>query len=72
MTVASWFRRISKIQSSVVEKFTEEGFIFYTNYNSEKGKAIEANLKYLFFWHSMERQVIIKGWPKGLQKSFLM
>jgi pyridoxamine 5'-phosphate oxidase len=47
----------------LLKKFTEEGFIFYTNYNSEKGKAIEANPKICisFFWHSMERQVIIKG-----------
>ncbi|MEZ7499502.1 pyridoxamine 5'-phosphate oxidase [Flavobacterium sp. Arc3] len=47
----------------LLKKFTEEGFIFYTNYNSEKGKAIKANPKIClsFFWHSMERQVIIKG-----------
>jgi pyridoxamine 5'-phosphate oxidase len=47
----------------LLKKFTEEGFIFYTNYNSEKGKAIEANPQIClsFFWHSMERQVIIKG-----------
>lgn len=47
----------------LLKKFTEEGFIFYTNYNSEKGKAIDANPKMClsFFWHSMERQVIIKG-----------
>lgn len=47
----------------LLKKFTEEGFVFYTNYNSEKGKAIEANPKIClsFFWHSMERQVIIKG-----------
>jgi pyridoxamine 5'-phosphate oxidase len=47
----------------LLKKFNEEGFIFYTNYNSEKGKAITANPKVClsFFWHSMERQVIIKG-----------
>lgn len=47
----------------LLKKFTEEGFIFYTNYNSEKGKAIAVNPKIClsFFWHSMERQVIIKG-----------
>lgn len=47
----------------LLKKFNEEGFIFYTNYESEKGKAIEANPKIClsFFWHSMERQVIIKG-----------
>jgi pyridoxamine 5'-phosphate oxidase len=47
----------------LLKKFNEEGFVFYTNYQSEKGKAIELNPKVClsFFWHSMERQVIIKG-----------
>ncbi|MFM2213388.1 MAG: Pyridoxine/pyridoxamine 5-phosphate oxidase [Bacteroidota bacterium] len=47
----------------LLKKFDEEGFVFYTNYNSEKGKAIANNPKVClsFFWHSMERQVIIKG-----------
>ncbi|GAA4757853.1 MULTISPECIES: pyridoxamine 5'-phosphate oxidase [Flavobacterium] len=47
----------------LLKHFSYEGFIFYTNYNSEKGKAIEANpnICLSFFWHSMERQVIIKG-----------
>ena len=47
----------------LLKKFTEEGFIFYTNYNSEKGKAIaqNPNVCLSFFWHTLERQVIIKG-----------
>lgn len=47
----------------LLKKFYEEGFVFYTNYNSEKGRAIAANPRVClsFFWHSMERQVIIKG-----------
>jgi pyridoxamine 5'-phosphate oxidase len=47
----------------LLKKYSEEGFIFYTNYNSEKGKAItnNPNVCLSFFWHSMERQVIIKG-----------
>jgi pyridoxamine 5'-phosphate oxidase len=47
----------------LLKKFSEEGFIFYTNYNSEKGKAIAANphVCLSFFWQEMERQVIIKG-----------
>jgi pyridoxamine 5'-phosphate oxidase len=32
----------------LLKKFTEEGFIFYTNYNS-KGKAIEANPQICLF-----------------------
>jgi pyridoxamine 5'-phosphate oxidase len=47
----------------LLKQFTFEGFIFYTNYNSEKGRAIAANPNVClsFFWHEMERQVIIKG-----------
>jgi pyridoxamine 5'-phosphate oxidase len=47
----------------LLKKYTHEGFIFYTNYNSEKGKAIAANPNVClsFFWHSAERQIIIKG-----------
>jgi pyridoxamine 5'-phosphate oxidase len=47
----------------LLKNFNEEGFIFYTNYNSEKGKAIDnnPNICLSFFWTTMERQVIIKG-----------
>ena len=47
----------------LLKKYTFEGFIFYTNYDSEKGKAISnnPNICLSFFWHTMERQVIIKG-----------
>ncbi|WP_036383443.1 pyridoxamine 5'-phosphate oxidase [Muricauda sp. MAR_2010_75] len=47
----------------LLKKYTHEGFIFYTNYNSEKGKAIAQNpaVCLSFFWPNMERQVIIKG-----------
>ena len=47
----------------LLKRFTYEGFVFYTNYNSEKGKAIanNPNVCLSFFWHSFERQVIIKG-----------
>ncbi|WP_282043529.1 pyridoxamine 5'-phosphate oxidase [Winogradskyella flava] len=47
----------------LLKKYTYEGFIFYTNYNSEKGKAIASNPNVClsFFWHAAERQIIIKG-----------
>lgn len=47
----------------LLKKYTQEGFIFYTNYESEKGKAILANPNVClsFFWHEAERQIIIKG-----------
>jgi pyridoxamine 5'-phosphate oxidase len=47
----------------LLKKYSEEGFVFYTNYNSEKGKAIENNNNVCisFFWPSLEKQIIIKG-----------
>lgn len=47
----------------LLKMYTDEGFVFFTNYNSDKGKAIAANPKVCisFFWPWTERQVIIKG-----------
>lgn len=47
----------------LLKRYNYEGFIFYTNYKSEKGKAIQANPNVClsFFWHGAERQIIIKG-----------
>lgn len=41
----------------------ERGFVFYTNYDSAKGRAIAANprVSLLFFWGELERQVRIVG-----------
>jgi pyridoxamine 5'-phosphate oxidase len=55
----------------LLKKFTYEGFIFFTNYNSEKGKAIlnNPNVCLSFFWHGAERQVIIKGKTKKIAEN---
>ncbi len=55
----------------LLKKFTFEGFIFYTNYQSEKGRAIEKNPKVClsFFWHHLERQIIIKGTAEKIAKN---
>jgi pyridoxamine 5'-phosphate oxidase len=47
----------------LLKQFDEKGFVFFTNYESEKGKAIDKNPKIClsFFWQSLERQIIIKG-----------
>ncbi|MEI3790122.1 MULTISPECIES: pyridoxamine 5'-phosphate oxidase [unclassified Chryseobacterium] len=47
----------------LLKEYTYEGFIFYTNYTSRKGKAIENNHKAClsFFWPNLERQIIIKA-----------
>lgn len=47
----------------LLKAYTYEGFIFYTNYESRKGKAIETTHKAClhFFWPNLERQIIIKA-----------
>ena len=43
--------------------FSETGFIFFTNYDSHKGKdiAFNQNVALLFFWIGLERQVRVEG-----------
>ncbi|MDF4204640.1 pyridoxamine 5'-phosphate oxidase [Maribacter sp. SA7] len=55
----------------LLKKYTHEGFIFYTNYNSEKGRAISENpnICISFFWPNLERQVIIKGIAEKLPEN---
>lgn len=47
----------------LLKKFSNKGFVFFTNYKSEKGTAIKNNNKVSlsFFWPNLERQVIVKG-----------
>ena len=47
----------------LLKKYDFEGFIFYTNYESEKGKAMDVNPNVClsFHWAAAERQIIIKG-----------
>jgi len=47
----------------LLKEYDEEGFIFYTNYTSDKGLALLQNphICLSFFWPLLERQVIIKG-----------
>lgn len=47
----------------VLLKDINEGFLFFTNYNSKKGKDIEINpqVALTFFWKELERQVRIEG-----------
>jgi len=54
----------------LLKSYDEEGFVFYTNYESEKGKAIAANpdVCLSFFWPNLERQVIIKGKAEKVSK----
>lgn len=47
----------------LLKGFTQDGFIFFTNYESAKGKAIaqNPNAALVFFWKELERQIRIEG-----------
>jgi pyridoxamine 5'-phosphate oxidase len=47
----------------LLKGYSDEGFVFFTNYTSDKGKQIEHNqhVSLLFFWKELERQVRIEG-----------
>jgi len=49
----------------------EKGFIFYTNYQSEKAQNIAGNahVSLLFFWKELERQVRITGSAEKVSQS---
>jgi pyridoxamine 5'-phosphate oxidase len=64
MIVATADQNNQPFQRTVLLKtFNEDGFVFYTNYESRKSKQIMANPKVslLFPWYSLERQVAITG-----------
>jgi pyridoxamine 5'-phosphate oxidase len=47
----------------LLKGFDEKGFVFYTNYDSDKGQQLDANpyASLVFFWKELERQVRIEG-----------
>ena len=47
----------------LLKAYDEKGFVFFTNYNSAKSAALDANpgACLLFFWKELERQVRING-----------
>ena len=51
------------IRTVLLKSFDEQGFVFFTNYNSKKSKQIEDNPQaaLLFSWLNLERQVKISG-----------
>lgn len=47
----------------LLKGYSEKGFVFFTNYESNKGEQLEhhAHCSLLFFWKELERQVRING-----------
>ncbi|MEO8570043.1 MAG: pyridoxamine 5'-phosphate oxidase [Ginsengibacter sp.] len=47
----------------LLKGITEDGFLFFTNYDSRKGKDMEVNpfVSLVFLWKELERQIRIEG-----------
>ena len=58
-----------KARVVLLKAINEKGFVFYMNYQSEKGLSIahHAKVGLSFFWPALERQVIIKGTAEQLK-----
>jgi len=54
---------IPSLRTVLLKAFDLEGFIFFTNYKSRKGKELSENpfAEILFLWKELERQVRISG-----------
>ena len=62
---------VAWLSDEEIIRVTNEGFVFYTNYTSEKGKAIAENnnICLSFFWPALEQQIIIKGVAEKLAEN---
>ena len=51
------------VRTVLMKAFDEKGFVFYTNYGSQKAQEISENpqVSALFFWKELERQIEITG-----------
>ena len=54
---------VPSARTVLLKGFDERGFVFFTNYNSNKGIELEQNSNacLVFFWAALERQVRITG-----------
>ena len=54
----------------LLKSFSDEGFVFYTNSNSKKGKAIEnnSNVALNFHWKTLQKQIRIEGIASQISK----
>lgn len=71
--ILSTVSELGKPSSRVVllKSFDARGFVFFTNYESRKGKEISANpnVSLLFFWPELERQIRIEGTAERISRS---
>jgi pyridoxamine 5'-phosphate oxidase len=54
---------LPSVRMVLLKRYGEEGFVFYTNYDSRKGHELQANPRaaLLFYWDPLGRQIRIEG-----------
>jgi pyridoxamine 5'-phosphate oxidase len=63
MTLATCVDSKPSARVVLLKDFDERGFVFFTNYGSEKGRQLEKNpnAALVFYWMEVERQIRIQG-----------
>jgi pyridoxamine 5'-phosphate oxidase len=54
---------VPSVRIVLLKEFDERGFVFFTNYSSEKGRDLETNPRaaLVFYWRHLDRQVRVAG-----------
>lgn len=70
MILATALNNLPSARVVLLKGFSENGFKFFTNYQSRKGKELEKNYNavLLFYWMELERQVRIEGIIEKISK----
>jgi len=60
-----------KARIVLLKQVDQQGFVFFTNYDSQKGQDLEANpfASLVFFWDVIQRQVRIEGRVEKIAKA---
>lgn len=71
MTLATAAKGKPSARVVLLKGLNEDGFIFFTNYESRKGKELNENpfASLVFFWKELERQIRIEGSVKKVSET---
>ncbi len=63
MVISTCSDNVPSSRVVLLKNFDEEGYVFFTNYESQKSKELSenGNIACLFYWDAMERVIRIEG-----------
>jgi pyridoxamine 5'-phosphate oxidase len=64
-------RGVPSARMVLLKSFDEEGFVFFSNYESRKGRELDQNpnAALVFYWSRLERQVCVAGPVERLERA---